>query len=688
MPWFRRFCLLSATTLTFSANAEHAADEELQVTATREIHRIDVADFATTAPDSATLLRQAPGGNSNGNGPITNIPQYRGMYGSRINVQVNGTTLSSAGPNWMDPPLHYAPAAQLQSLEVYRGIAPVSAGQETIGGAINAKTWTGEFGNSEDFETQGRINLGGQSVNGGSLINAAAVLSNNSHRIKLSALNEAADDAEFDGGEIIPSEYDRSRYDLAYGYRNGSHELSISAGRNETGDSGTAALPMDIEYIDGDLADIQYQFETDTRSYSIKFYQSELEHGMTNYHLRQPPMMPSMWRRNIAASDNSGFAISVGFKTEHSNWTFGIDQHSETHDSDIDNPNNPMFFLVNFNEAEREVTGVFVELEQEFTANFSAEFGLRANSVEMDAAQVNGTPAMMMPPARMLRDHFNNADRSQSDDNIDIVAKFYYESGAWTPYFGLAQKTRSASYQERYLWLPLEATAGLADGRTYIGNITLEPEVAQEVEFGFDYQGDFFSATPRIFYRQVDDYIQGTPAMNMAAAMFVDMMRGPTAPEPLQFNNVDATFQGMDMDWQYTLNSHWSLGGVINYIKAERDDIDDNLYRIAPLNGSIRLNYQSSSWGFGVENVLYSGQDDVSQTNGELATPGYGLLNISGHWDTGNNLRLGFGIENTLDRRYTNHLGGYNRAMNPDVPMFSRLPSFGRSLYVRLDYQW
>ena len=40
--------------------------------------------------DPADLLRYAPGAAVNRNGPLTAISQYRGMFGSRINTQVDG----------------------------------------------------------------------------------------------------------------------------------------------------------------------------------------------------------------------------------------------------------------------------------------------------------------------------------------------------------------------------------------------------------------------------------------------------------------------------------------------------------------------------------------------------------------------------------------------------------------------
>ena len=107
--------------------------------------------------DSAELLRSVPGANVNRNGALTGISQYRGMYGSRVNVLIDGLNVAPAGPNWMDPPLSYAVTAQLESLEVYRGIAPVSVAQEAIGGAIDARKRRIEFGDSDDFAFQGKV---------------------------------------------------------------------------------------------------------------------------------------------------------------------------------------------------------------------------------------------------------------------------------------------------------------------------------------------------------------------------------------------------------------------------------------------------------------------------------------------------------------------------------------------------
>lgn len=688
---FRRntlFLAIISTPALADPSATEPALEELLVIAPAESRTIDVNEALIAAPDPAQLLLKAPGANINGNGLLSGIPQYRGMYGPRVATTINGNAVAGAGPNAMDPPISYA-AGQLDSLELYRGIAPVGVAQESIGGAIEAQTARADFGETQSWDVSGRVRADAQSVNGGYHVGGVVFAANQNHQVKLGLMSEAGDDARFPSGDILPSEYDRQRLDLGYALHVGRHQLELDYARNETGDSGTPALPMDIQWIDGDLFSATYRFAMDDqRSIEMRVYGSELDHGMTNYHLRQAPADGAGYRRNQAVAENYGFKLAATLADDSGQWHVGVDGFSETHDSDIDNPNNPMFFVVNFNEAEREVLGVFAERQQRLGDHWRAEFGLRANRVEMNSGEVNGTPAMMMPPAMMLRDNFNNADRRTVDNNVDAVARFWYDNGSpWTAYLGLARKTRSPSYVERYLWLPLQSTGGLADGFTYTGNLELDPEVAHEIEVGLDLAGSRLTLSPRVFFRDVQDYIQGTPSTLMPALMFGNMMN-PGGPAPLQFNNVDARLYGFDMDWAWQLAQSWSLSGLLNYVRGERRDIDDNLYRIAPPNATIGLNYSAARWQARVESVVYAGQDDVSVTNGEATTPGYGVVNVNATWAVTPAVQLAAGIENLLDREYRIHTGGYNRAANPDIARGGRLPGYGVNGFLRVTYSF
>jgi len=279
---------IATLTSTLPAQADHL--EELVVTASHDTRTIDVADKMLISPDVAQLLKKAPGANVNSNGPLTGIPQYRGMFGSRIAVSLDSTQIASSGPNSMDPPLSYAVGGQLESLELYRGIAPVSVAQESIGGAVDARSNRGRFTSAEDFTLNGRVIGNAQSVSEAWHLNTALYASNAHHRIKLAAMTEQGNDAEFPDGDIKPTEYERQRYDVGYGFRTGNHTVQLDYGYNDTGDSGTPALPMDIETIEGDLYGLSYHFDLESEMHiTVSLYGSDLDHRMTNYELRQAP---------------------------------------------------------------------------------------------------------------------------------------------------------------------------------------------------------------------------------------------------------------------------------------------------------------------------------------------------------------------------------------------------------------
>ena len=174
--------------------------------------------------------------------------------------------------------------------------------------------------------------------------------------------------------------------------------------------------------------------------------------------------------------------------------------------------------------------------------------------------------------------------------------------------------------------------------------------------------------------------------------MFVqmmNMMNGTNNAVPLEFNNVDAKLYGFDVDWRYQLAGAWSLNGVVNLVRGERDDVDDDLYRVAAPNAFVAANYTQPNWGVSLEGFFYREQDNVSRTNGETPTSGYSVFNVKGYVTLVDGLRLGIGIDNVTDKVYADHLGGVNRVRgNPDVAVGERLPSYGRSVFARLDYSW
>lgn len=641
---------------------------------------------AISAPDTGDLLKRLPGANINRNGPLTSVAQYRGLFGDRVNVQIDGMHISPAGPNAMDTPLSYIPASRLEEIALYRGIAPVSTGMETIGGTIVATSKKIAFGDSDEMELEGNANAGyGEN---GDVYHTTLLtgLANKNHKFQIAGSVERGNDLEFDGGHIRPSEHKRDTVGGSYAFQNDNQFASLQAEHHDTGKTGTPALPMDIIYARGETYAGQFKNTfTDGGELSVKLNYQDVDHLMSNYELRTPsnPM-----RKRYAKTDVN--ASGLGLAYDISGWTVGLDADQSDHNADIYDPINAMFYVKNYNGVKRNRYGVFGE--NKFVVNkWNIETGLRYTRVEMDADAIDTSmsmaPGMMGVNVRALRDDFNDADREQNENLFDIVVNSSYPLSTQLDLIaGLGRKERAPSYQERYLWMPLESTAGLADGNNYIGNIDLDPETAYQAELGLDWHTPKAAFSPRVFYHHIDDYIQGTASTNAAANMLSAMMGNP---DPLQFDNVDAKLYGIDANWLVSLNTQWQLDGTVSYVRGKRRDTGDNLYRIAPLTARTMLSYIKTEWSVGVEAVTVSSQDDVSSENSESETSGYAFFNLLGNYQATRQLTLSAGINNVFDREYQDHLGGYNRIKdNPDIAPGDRLPGLGRSAYVSANLNW
>ena len=650
------------------------------------IFPIQLEQTPVTTADTAALLERAPGANVNRNGPLTGIAQYRGMYADQVNVLVNGIHINTGGPNGMDTPLSYIPRAQLESLEVMRGIAPVSSGLETIGGTMKANAKTSHFSSGDEFTPSLDLMLGGASVDTSYSVNGFGALSNRNHRMHVYGSREKGDDYEFPGGTVTPSEYDRKNGGIGYGFQDNGHELGLNYRHNRTDDTGTPSLPMDIKYIDTDIFESEYSGTFGAYDVHGQLFYNDVDHKMNNFELRNPPM-PMMTRENESTSEGLGFRADVGFAVGAGQLLLGTDGQFDEHDATVTDPvNNPNFYVEPYNDVKRDAFGLFAEWDSDIADDWDMQLGGRYTRVSSTAGDVSHFMAGVNPGITTLQNRFNDADKDNDQNNFDLVAKFDH---AYSSQLGFnlegGIKNRAPSYQQLYLWAPLQSTNGLADGNNYVGDIDLDSETAYEAGLGLDWNNPRGYLSPRIFYRYVKDYIQGTPSTDPVVIM-VSTMGGD--PNPLQWSNVDAMLYGLDMNWGASLGSNWSLDGVISYVRGKRDDISDDLYRIAPLNGSATLSYSAPKWWVGLEGIAYARQDKVSETNEESESSGYGLMNLRGGYDFTRDLSLTAGVENIFDREYQNHLSGINRVVNSDVPVGERVPGAGRSFFASLQYRF
>ena len=669
--------LIAIALLSTSATAQESTQEETEeiVVLGRSISnqsasiRVDEEMLF----DTATALKKLPGSEVNTNGRISGIAQYRGMYGDRVSISIDDLGMIGGGPNAMDTPLSYVSPMITEDLILERGIPGVASAPESVGGHINAKLARGQFTGSKDFGLTGNIGTR-YSGNGDSSTSAARITAaNDRHKLSLVAAADRGSDISTPAGDISPSGLSRDRSDLSYAFSGDGTDLLLFAGLLDTRDAGTPALAMDIRVIDTQIFGARLRTElTPQVAIDAKVDYNDVDHLMDNFSLRSAPGGPMRYRQNTTSGSGTNFNVAVTSGIGENSLQLGLDGKRAEHNSFISNPENAMFGIENFSGVHRDITGLFAVWERA-TGDSDWELGVRYNKVETDAGPVsaNGLMGPMGDAADVLSDRFNAAGRNKHFNNLDAVVKYRRPGfGNSELHVELGSKTRAPSYQELYLWLPLQATGGLADGRNYIGNLELAPERVYEINFGLEWSGSRLQLSPQVFFKKVDNYIQGVSSSNAVANMLSMMMGGSAA---LEFANVDAEIYGFDLAWKYQLSDNVYLDGLAAFATGRRTDIADNLYRLAPPNASLAAYYVAPSWVLKTEVVGYARQTKVAAFNDEQPSAGYGLVNVSVSWNPVENVRLEAQLDNLLDRSYQDHLAGVNRVMGSEIPIGTRL---------------
>lgn len=219
----------------------------------------------------------------------------------------------------------------------------------------------------------------------------------------------------------------------------------------------------------------------------------------------------------------------------------------------------------------------------------------------------------------------------------------------------------------------------IADGRTYLGNLDLDPETSFEIAFAATRQGGSWNAGITPFFQSVHNYIQGMPIGRN------DMSGLPV----LQYDNVDrAELYGLELAGGWEFSDEWSLDGSVSYVRGRNKDTGDDLYRISPLHGMLDLAHRRSSWETHLEWEWASAQNRVSQLQNEPSTPGYGILNLRVAKTFADSVRVEVGVENLLDKRHSHHLGGVNRVSGGDLAVGEAIPSAGRFAYASMGWEF
>ncbi|MBL1143100.1 MAG: TonB-dependent receptor [Proteobacteria bacterium] len=722
--------LLLAVSISLSTqmvNAEHTVLEPIIVedkaktnvpfaTSTIDQTTIQLKNPATS--DTASILNNTAGVTINNTGGLSSLPSIQGLADDRLRIKLDGMDLTATCPNHMNPPLSYIAPSNVEKVDVYAGITPVSVGGDSIGGAIIVESLKPEFAtNAEEKIINGQINSYYRSNNDAMSVNINAGLANQDVSINYSGSWSQADNytaadnfkssnATGRTGHTLPLDelgstaYETQDHTLAFAYKSGENLFDMKLAYQDMPEQLYPNQRMDL--LDNEQKRInvgwtkQFQWgELETRAY-FETVDHFMNFGADKQFLYgTAPGMPM-----YSEGDTTGLIVKANYElSDKDNLRFGaeylryrLDDYWPASGTGMMSPNT----FVNINDGQRDRIAIFSEWESRLNQNWMALLGIRYERVDSDAGNVQGYANTNMMGSNQLTESsaFNASDHDKADNNVDLTALARYHHDANLDIaMGFARKVRSPNLYERYTWSSWAMAAGMnnfvGDGNGYVGNLDLDPEKAYTLSTTFDWHTTDrsweFKATP--FYTHVVDYIDATKRTGWQANTF----------NVLQYQNQSARIYGIDLSGKLNLGSNalgeWGLDALFNYSNGENRDTGDNLYNIMPLNGKLTLNQQYRGWYNSIEWLMVKNKDQVSEVRNEIQTPGYMLLNLRAS-HTWKQLQINLGIENLFDHFYYlptggTYLGqGSTMRLNPAMggPAWgTAVPGMGRSLYAGIN---
>ncbi len=691
--------------------------------------------------DTATLLRGVPGISFYGAGGVSSLPSIRGLADDRIRIKVDGMDLIAACPNHMNPALSYLDPSNVGMLTVYAGVAPVSVGGDSIAGTILAATPAPVFAQpGEGLLAKGEV--GGFYRSNGNAMggNVAATLANES--LSMTYAGAVAEGDNYVAGrdfktsastgrvghvlpldEVGSTAYKTRNHELRFAYRTGDHLVEAKLGYQDIPYQLWPNQRMDMLGNEQWRANVRYEGRFGWGTLEARAWHEDVEHFMDfgadkRYWYAADSGGPSAIDGKPCAPLGPTCAAGMPMYTESAN--SGVTLRGEVNLTERDLlrvggeyqryrlddwwpasgggmwPNT----FWNINGGQRDRTALFAEWEGRRQDQWTTLAGVRYEHVETDTGPVqaynNGVaPATTLVPA------FNSRDRERSDGNLDATLLVRYTADETrTVEVGMARKVRSPSLYERYSWMSrgmeMLMVNWFGDGNGYIGDMDLVPETAYTVAATLDWHSADrrreLRATP--YYTRVADYIDAVRCPARLGGACATQTPGGGKFVYLQLANQSARLYGVELSGRTplaeTAAGEFGLEGVASYTDGENRDTGDNLYNIMPLNATLTLSHKRGEWGAALEWVVVKAKNDVSAVRNEVATPGYGLLNLRASYGWPK-LRLDFGVENLLDKFYTLPLGGAYLGQGTtmttssvgSVPRWGQaVPGMGRSIYA------
>lgn len=631
------------------------------------------------AADGADYLKTIPGFNAIRNGGANGDPLFRGMFGSRLNILMDGGQMLGACPNRMDAPTSYLSPENFDQLTVIKGPQSVLWGPGGSAATILFERDTQAF-NALGGRVDGSI-LAGSNGRFDRRIDATA--GGSQGYLRVLANKAQADDYQDGNGDTVPSRWAKWNSDVLLGWTPDDDTLiELSGGRGD-GEARYAGRGMDGSQFLRESLGLRFKKDNIGELFSAlegQVYYNYADHVMDNFSLRSPSgtgMMANPLASNVDRRTLGGRLLGTW------NWQAvelkaGVDGQSNEHRkraSSFDMLSGSYTDYDQFawdKDAVFHNYGLFGELTWKVASGQRWIAGARLDRASVkDYRQTLGSGMTLRANP--------TADDTRSDTLPSGFLRYERDLADMPAivYVGLGHTQRFPDYWELFSASP--GPLGFVQPME-----SLDPEKTTQLDFGAHYRGDKFEAWASAYAGQVRDYILFSYGPGL--------MPGHTRS---QASNIDARIMGGELGASYRLDSNWKTDASLAYAWGKNSSDDRPLAQTPPLEARFGLAYERSDWSAGALWRVVAAQNRVDEGKGNVVgkdfgnSSGFAVFSLNAAYRVTPEVKLSAGVDNLFDRNYSEHLnlaGNAGFGFSMDDPQAVNEP--GRILWSKLDFSF
>lgn len=651
-PRPHRACALAVLTACGAMPAAHAADAPptlppVVVTAPMQTDPLMVVTDPKAphqpvpASDGADFLKSIPGFSSIRKGGSNGDPLLRGMAGSRLNILIDGGQIGGGCAARMDPPTAYISPQLFDKVTVIKGPQTVLYGPGNSAGTV---LFEREFSRDATPNTsfEGSL-LGGSAGRNDKMIDARAGAPEG--YVELRANHTHAQDYRDGDGRRVHSVYDRWNADVALGWTpDDDTRLEWTVGKGD-GHAAYASGGMDGAQFLRKSAGVELERRHLSENFDkleAQVYYNYTDHVMDNYTLRRPAPQSMLMVSDVDRRMAGGRVAGTWRWADAWQLVAGFDGSDNTHTLRKGGP--PGSRLGDYREQPRKrdarlrTLGGFGEMQWTMAKEERAIGGMRVDRVTARGYDLPpGTGAPMGVDAKATA----NAHRSATLPSGFLRYERDLASMPATFYAGIGHVQRFPDYWE---------LSGRRANKTMASFTRLRPEKTTQLDVGLQHRSARLQAWVSGYAGVVDDFIlfrYGHGANGRAA-------------------NVKARIAGGEAGLVYAFAAHWKLDATLAYAWGFNRSERRPLPQMPPLEAQWGLTYDTGTWSAGALWRLASAQRRVAVGEGNLVgqdlgpSAGFGVFSLNAGYRLGHGLTLSAGIDNLLDKTYSEHVNAAN----------------------------